>query len=314
LADLVLELNEPSALVRPRDAIARALRDPSLELGFWLPDERRYVDSDGRPVQLPTEDDDHAVEFLDSDGSQLAALVFDPSLLEDRTMVNAVASAARLALENARLVAELQARMVELRASRVRIVEAGDAERRTIERNLHDGAQQRLLGIRLALRSAHARRNDADAVAALITEADMEVVVAIDELRRLARGIHPALLAEAGLEAALRELAHRSTVPVTVTVATGRLPAPIEAAAYFVAAEALSNVVKHAQAQSARMDVGSDGTQLVVEIVDDGVGGADARRGSGLQNLRDRVEALSGTLSITSERSGTRVRAVIPCE
>jgi signal transduction histidine kinase len=313
VADLILELNTASAAVQPRNAIARALGDPTVELLFWVPEQRRYVDPAGRPTPLPTDGDRRAVAMLESDGSPLAALVFDPSLLEDRTLVDAVASAARLVLENARLLAMLQAHVVELRASRMRIVAAADAERRKIERNLHDGAQQRLLGIRLVLKLAHARLDDADAAAALIREADNEVASALEELRRLASGIHPATLSEAGLTPALKDLARRSAVPVTVSARVGRLPASVEAAAYFVAAEALSNVNKHARARSTTIHVGIEDGQLVVEIADDGVGGADAGRGTGLRNLQDRVESLAGTISVISGDAGTRVRAVIPC-
>jgi signal transduction histidine kinase len=313
VADLIVELNTASAAVQPRNAIARALGDPTVELLFWVPEQRHYVDPAGRPTPLPTDVDGRAVAMLESDGSPLAALVFDPSLLEDRTLVDAVASAARLVLENARLLAMLQAHVVELRASRRRIVAAADAERRIIERNLHDGAQQRLLGIRLVLKLAHARLDDADAAAALIREADAEVASALEELRRLASGIHPAILSEAGLAPALKDLARRSAVPVTVSTRVGRLPASVEAAAYFVAAEALSNVNKHAKARSATIQVRSEDGRIVVEIADDGVGGADAGQGTGLRNLQDRVESLAGTLSMISTDTGTRIRAVIPC-
>lgn len=240
--------------------------------------------------------------------------MYDPSLLDDPTLLNAVGSAARLALENARLHAELQAKLAEVHASRARIVEASDAERRRIERNLHDGAQQHLLGIRLALRLARSRLRNTAALETLIGEADAEVAAAIDEVRRLARGIHPAVLSEAGLRPALCDLARRSPVPVTVTAPADRLPAAIEAAAYFVAAESLANMSKHARASTATVDVRHADGQLIVEVTDDGVGGATTRRGTGLRNLKDRVAALEGTLSVDSrDGAGTVIRAVIPC-
>jgi signal transduction histidine kinase len=314
IADLVVELDRAPALAQPRDAIARALGDPGLQLGFWLPEQRRYVDFDGREMPLPTGGAYRAVTLLESGSTPLAALVYDPSLLDDPTLLNAVGSAARLALENARLHAELQAKLSEVRASRARIVEASDAERRRIERNLHDGAQQHLLGIRLALRLARSRLRDTAALETLIGEADAEVAAAIDEVRRLARGIHPAVLSEAGLRPALCDLARRSPVPVTVTAPAGRLPAAIEAAAYFVAAESLANMSKHARASTATVDVRHADGQLIVEVTDDGVGGATTRRGTGLRNLQDRVAALEGTLSVDSrDGAGTVIRAVIPC-
>jgi signal transduction histidine kinase len=313
VADLVVELDRgPSA--QPRDAIARALGDPDLQLGYWLPQEGRYVDFDGQPMPPPTQSSARAVTLLQSDGEPLAALAYDPSLLDDPTLVDAVGSAARLALENAQLHAALLARLAEVRASRARIVEASDAERRRIERNLHDGAQQRLLGIRLALRLARTRLGDGAAALAHLDEADAEVAAAVDELRLLARGIHPTVLTELGLTAALVDLARRCTVPAVIDVPDERLPTPVESAAYFVVAEALANITKHAEASRATIVVTHCEGRLEVEVTDDGVGGATATEGTGLRNLQDRVEALDGLFSVVSERGcGTRVLAVIPC-
>jgi signal transduction histidine kinase len=314
VAELMVELDRAPVLTSPQAAIARALGDPKARLGFWLPEQRRYVDFEGQVMEPPTEGEGQAVKLLESDGTPLAVLVYDPALLEDRTLLDAVGSAARLSVENARLHAQLQAQLAEIRASRVRIVEASDAERRKIERNLHDGAQQRLLGIRLALRLARSEVDDTAAMHALIDEADAEVAATIDDLRRLARGIHPAVLEEAGLQPALCDLARRCPIPVTVSVSVDRLPAAVEAAAYFVVSEALANVSKHAHARAATVDVAREDGRLVVEIKDDGVGGASARRGTGLRNLQDRVEVLSGVLSVHSDLGfGTHIRAVIPC-
>ena len=230
-------------------------------------------------------------------------------------MLDAVGSAARLSLENARLHAQLRAQLAEVRASRARIVEASDAERRKIERNLHDGAQQRLLGIRLALRLARSEVDNTETMQALLDEADAEVAATLDELRRLARGIHPAVLEEAGLQPALCDLARRFPIPVAVNALVERVPSQVEAAAYFVVSEALANVVKHAKARTATVDVVRDDGRLIVDITDDGVGGASIDRGTGLRNLQDRVAVLSGALSIRSDPGcGTRIRAVIPCE
>jgi signal transduction histidine kinase len=227
-----------------------------------------------------------------------------------------VGAAARLAVENSRLQAQLRAQLAEVRASRARIVSAADAERRRLERDLHDGAQQRLLAIRLALRLASTRvgSNDAE-VRELLADADAELMTGLDELRALARGIHPAVLTDEGLPAALASLACRATVPVDIReVPRERLGAPIEAAAYFVASEALANVAKHAHASNVSITVSRHDGWVSLEVADDGVGGADVSRGSGLSGLRDRVEALDGRLEIASRpAAGTMLRAEFPC-
>ena len=312
VADLVVELGSLVPPAEVRDAIARTLDDPSLELAFWVPEDEHYVDVEGNRVN-PEDEPGRAVTALDYDGRRVAAFVHDPSLLDDPELIRAVRAAASLALENARLQAELRAQLVEVRASRARIVEAGDAERRRLERDLHDGAQQRLLGIRLALQLARGQAGDERAVEELLTEADAEVVGALTELRALARGIHPAILTEDGLAPALAALARRAPVPVEVTVCRERLPAAVEATAYFVAAEALANVVKHAHASRVILAVTRANGRVAVEVTDDGVGDADAG-GPGLRGLRDRVEALDGRLRVESPSDGgTRVTAAIPC-
>ena len=312
VADLVVELGSSPRPAQVRDAIARTLGDPSLEVAFWLAGEERYVDPAGRPVD-PDADPGRAVTPLEHDGHRLAVLVHDPSLLDDPELVAAVGAAATLALENARLQVELRAQLAEVRASRARILQAGDAERRRIERDLHDGAQQRLLGIRLALQLARGRVGDDAAVDELLAEADTEVIGALDELRSLARGIHPAVLADEGLGPALAALARRTPVPVELNVARERLPQAVEATAYFVACEALANVVKHAGAQHATIAVTRTNGRVAIEVADDGAGGADDR-GAGLSGLRDRVEALDGRLEVASPAGGgTRVTAAIPC-
>jgi signal transduction histidine kinase len=251
---------------------------------------------------------------LEGDGGRLAALIHDPTLLDDPALIDAVGAAASLALENARLQAELRTQLNEVRASRARIVEAGDAERRRIERDLHDGAQQRLLGIRLALQLVRGRLADGGtALDGLLTEADGEVVSALDELRALARGIHPALLTDEGLDAALAALARRLPLPVELHLCHGRLPPLVEATAYFVASEALANVVKHAHASRATIDISRTNGCVAIEVRDDGVGGADPA-GAGLDGLRDRVEAVDGRLRVHSVPGhGTLVTAAIPC-
>jgi signal transduction histidine kinase len=289
------------------------VRDESLVLAFWLPERACHVDADGATIEL----DDRpgrAVSVIEHNGQRLAAIIHDPAVLDDPVLVDAVSAAAGLALENARLQAELRAQLNEVRASRARIVEAGDAERRRLERDLHDGAQQRLLAIRLALQLVRGQLADEGATAdELLDEADTEVVAALEELRSLARGIHPALLTEEGLDAALAALARRVPVPVHLDVCPERLPALVEATVYFVASEALANVVKHAHATRATVDVTRANGQVAVAVTDDGVGGADPN-GAGLHGLRDRVETLDGQLRIDSvPGQGTRVTVAIPC-
>jgi signal transduction histidine kinase len=308
---LMLELAELPPPQRVRDALADALGDPTLRLLFWIEDH--YTDLDGHPVTL---DPDRAVTVLEYGGERFAALEHDPFLYDDRELLEAVGAAARLAVENSRLQAQLQAQLAEVRASRARIVAAGDAERRRLERDLHDGAQQRLLGIRLALRLARSRVGQDDAeVEELLHEADDELMTGLDELRALARGIHPAVLTDEGLAAALSSLARRAAVPVEISaMPEERLAPPVEAAAYFVASEALANVTKHAQASSVTIAVTRRDGWVRLEVADDGIGGADVGGGSGLAGLRDRVEALDGHLEITSRTAaGTTLCAEFPC-
>lgn len=316
VAELVVELGETAAPGDLRDALARALRDPSLALAYWLPDGNRYVDVDGRLFELPAASESRAVSVAERDGRRIAALVHDPALLEEPELVQSVCAAAALALENERLQAELRARLEELRASRERIVEAADDERRRIERNLHDGTQQRLVSISMALGLAEAKlESDPAAAGAVFGEARQGLSAALEELRELSHGIHPAILSERGLVAALDELALRATLPVELDVADcDGLPEQVEAAAYYVVSEGLANVAKYAHATSARVRVHAGHGEVVVEVADDGIGGADAGRGSGLRGLTDRVEALGGRLWLSSPPGqGTIVRAEIPC-
>jgi signal transduction histidine kinase len=314
VADLVvtLERTPPGSV---RDALAAALGDPSLELALWLPERGTYVDADGREVTLPQAASGRAVTVLGTADAPVAALVHDPVLLERRGLLAAAGAAARLALENERLQAELRAQLAELRASRARIMGAGDKERRRLERDLHDGAQQRLLSLGLALQLVRTELGpDANGAAMLLSEAEAELAAALDELRQLAQGIHPAVLTEHGLGPALKTLAARSPLPVEIRrVPDERLSAPVEAAAYFVVSEALANACKHSHASAVSVSVASRNGSLVVEVEDDGVGGAAPRSGSGLAGLGDRVQALDGRLTIESEAGcGTNLRAELP--
>ena len=206
------------------------------------------------------------------------------------------------AAEVQRLNVELRARLEELAASRTRIVTAGDVERRRLERNLHDGAQQRIVALSLSLRVALAKLDaDPAAAGALLADAGEELSLALDELRELARGLHPAVLSDRGLRAAVEALASRAPVAVELAeMPDERLPAPVEAAAYYLIAEALTNVAKYAAATAVRVRVVAGAGSVTVEVTDDGVGGADPAGGSGLRGLADRVEALGGSLEVHS--------------
>jgi signal transduction histidine kinase len=316
VSELVVALDRAPATPQTlREELARALADPSLELYFWLPERGEFVDASGVAVSLPPEDGGRAVTTLEHENEPLAAIVYDPSLLDEPELVEAAGAAARLALENARLHAQTRAQLLQVRESRRRIASAADDERRRIERNLHDGAQNRLLALALEL-SAAQRRLGAEAdpeVERLLAASVGELQSTVEELRTLARGLHPTVLTEYGLAAALEALTHRSPVPVRLDVLDERLPAQVEATAYFVASEALSNVVKHADAERATIGARREGPWLVVDVADDGRGGARAGAGSGLQGIADRVEALGGQLRIDTGLDGTRIRAEIPC-
>ena len=315
VGELVVELRQTPPPGKLADALRRALGDPSLSLAYWLPDSRSYVDAEGRPVELP-EKGAQATTLVEHGGRRVAALIHDPSLRDDPALVDAVCAAAGLALENERLQAELRARLDDLRASRARLVEAGDSERRRLERNLHDGAQQRLVSLSLAFRLAQSKLDsDPESAKEILARAGDDLSQALAELRELARGIHPAVLTDRGLTPALEALADRAPMPVEVQSSLERrLPEPVEAAAYYVVSEALANVVKYANALSVTVELARRDGTAVVEIRDDGVGGADPERGSGLRGLADRVEVLDGRLSVESRPGGgTRVRAEIPC-
>jgi signal transduction histidine kinase len=309
VSELIARLGDLPGEGPLRAALADALGDPSLALAYWLPESERFVDALGRPVTVSgpgwTEVELH--------GRRIAAIAHDPALSEEPQLVRTAGAAAALALENQRLSAELRARIEELRASRARLVEAGDAERRRLERDLHDGAQSRLVALSLKLKLARMKVEPGSDAASLLDESSAELQASLDELRELARGIHPAVLTDHGLEPALRALADRTPVPVELSVGGGDLPTTVETAIYFVVAEALTNVAKYAQASFATVGVARAGARVTVEIADDGAGGADLTAGSGLRGLADRVAALDGRLELHSPPGdGTRLRAEIP--
>jgi signal transduction histidine kinase len=311
IAELIAEVGQAPGPETVRAALAGALGDPSVELAYWLPEPERFVDADGRPVVLP-EGEWTPVELH---GRRVAAIRHDPSLADQPQLVRAAGAAAALALENQRLAAELRARIEDLRASRARIVSAGDTERRRLERNLHDGAQARMVGLAAKLGIARSKAGDNEELAKLLEESRVELMASLDELRAVARGLHPAVLTDRGLDAAVRGLAYRAPLPVEVVgEAPADLPPPVATALYYVIAEALTNVSKYAGASRATVAVRREDAHVAAEVTDDGVGGADAASGSGLQGLSDRVAALDGRLEVQSPRGGgTRVRARIPC-
>jgi len=316
VADVMVELGDAPAPRRLSEALAGALGDPTLQVVEWAPEHKAFVDGNGVPIDLDSLELGRAVTRLERDGRPMAAVLHDPALAEDPGLVAAVGAALRLAVDNERLAAEVRAQLEEVRASRARIVEASDAERRRVERNLHDGAQQRLVVLSLALRRAQAQLpSDAGPeLMGTLADATEQLKVALAELRQLARGIHPAILAEAGLLAALKSLARESPIPVALRVdLPGRLPEPVEVAVYFVVSEALANVAKYAGADRVEVSAAVSGQQLQVQVADDGRGGADPMSGSGLRGLADRVAALGGRLDVSSPLgAGTKVVATLP--
>jgi signal transduction histidine kinase len=317
LGELVGDLTEARDSDEAREALRRALGDPSLELAFRQPDGEDYVDADGRPVTLPGPGGVRSFAPVNADGEAVAAIVFDAMLVDDPQLVEAVSTTAALAIEKHKLDAELRAKLEELRASRERIVEAASDERRRLERNLHDGAQQRLVSLALELRMARDRLgSDTQEAGEMLDAAAGELEVALGELRELARGIHPAILSDRGLGAALESLAARTPFEVEIeAVPSDRLPENVELAAYLLVSEALANSIKHARANRATVNVTQDNGRVTVEIADDGVGGADPAKGSGLRGLVDRVSALGGSFECDSQPGhGTSVRASIPSD
>ena len=316
VAGLVVELGEPRAAVGLAEALSRALGDPSLLVAYWFPAESRYVDSDGKPVELPQPGCDRMATVVERAGQPVAVLIHDPALQHNAELVESVCAAAGLTLENERLQAELRARLAELQASRARLVEATEAERRRIERDLHDGTQQRLVSIAISLGLLESKMPLGVAQAGpIVHETRESLMAALAELRELTQGIHPTILTERGLSAALDELCHRAALPAHLQVDLDqRLPDQVESAAYFLVSEALTNAAKHSHATEVRVTAAYAVHVLTVEVADDGIGGAAVGRGTGLGGLTDRVEALGGTLGVSSPLGrGTTLHAELPC-
>jgi signal transduction histidine kinase len=302
---------------RPEE-VERVLReltgDPRLTLLVFLPESQLYVDMNGAPRAHPDTEDPGRLE-VERGGRPLGVVLHGGGTRESRTLLRTVVEAGGLAIEITRLHVGLRRQLAEVQASRARIVSAVTEERRRLERDLHDGAQQRLVSIGLALRHAEHELSTADIEAATRTldEAVAEVTMAIHELRELARGLPPAQL-DAGLAPAFRDLARRASVPVRVRAPGERFDRGLEGAAYFIGCEGLTNAVKHAGATTIEISAGRQDGRLIVTVTDDGIGGATPVQGSGLSGLADRVAALGGVLRIDSPPgAGTTLIAELPC-
>jgi signal transduction histidine kinase len=316
VGELVVKLSDGILPEQLQPALAKTLHDPSVEVLYWLPTLGRYADLNGANVNLPAPSSSRAATVLGEPGSPVAALVYDSSLRTEAKLVDTAAAAVRLALENARLQVQLRAQLEEVQQSRMRLVDAADSERRRVERDLHDGAQQQLVTLLLSLQlaKAEASRSSDSKTAQLLDGSIGSLRQALDELRSLARGIHPTILAEAGLVPAIRSLADRCPIPIEVTGDLERIEPKLEMALYFVAAEAITNAVKHSKGQRICVDLRRSSSWASVDISDDGIGGADLSQGTGLVGLADRVAAVGGRLDVTSSHSrGTTLHAEVPC-
>ena len=310
VTDLVVELGRMRTATL-RDELSRALGDPSLEVGYWVTEQRRFLDADGHALDGEDIDPQRPRTLVERDGEPIAVIIHDPAVLTDPGLVRAVESATKLGAANARLRADVRARQAETRASRRRIVGAADEERGRLERRLHDTVQRRLDELGATLRKA--RRSAGERSGVVIDETEAHLERTQQDLDRFARGIHPHELATDGLAGALGSLAKDFPFLLDVTAPRGGMPTEIESCVYFVCLEALTNVAKYADASRASISVDRDGESVIAIIEDDGVGGADPAAGSGLRGLADRVEALGGTLQVGSaDGRGTRVTAIIP--
>jgi signal transduction histidine kinase len=293
--------------------IAAALRDPGAELLFRLPASEAYADGRGAMV-AELADDGRAVTRIEHRGQEIGLLRHEPALLDRSDLLRSVLAAASLAIEVARLRVEVRLQLGEVEESRARVVQAGYEERRRLERDLHDGAQQRLVTLGIVLRRLQrSLPREAQILGPALGSAVDEVGRAIEDLRTIAAGVRPPRLDE-GLAAALADLARAAPIPVDLEATHDRLPPQVEAAAYFVVCEAVTNAVKHASPSHVRVQavVASGGLRLLV--TDDGIGGATVAAGTGLMGLADRVEAHGGTLRIHSPPGvGTRIDVEIPC-
>jgi signal transduction histidine kinase len=311
VTDLVLALGSRAGITGLRSQLRRALGDPTLELGLRLPGRTGYVDERGHPLVVDDEGGPRIVTRLQDDAGAVAVLVHGPAALDDPVLLTAVAAAARLAVANVLMQAEIENRAAELAATGRRIVEAADLERRALVETLHHGAEQRL-GAADAILAGLSPPDAEPSDAALFTRIRGELAAAVDDLHDLARGIRPPALTAGGLALAVPALGDRAGLPVTTTVDVGRLPSTDEAILYFVCAEALANAAKHSRATCVHVDITQVDDAVTASVTDDGVGGADPT-GAGLQGLLDRVSAVGGTLGISDTAPhGTRLTVRLP--
>ncbi|TCO52005.1 histidine kinase/DNA gyrase B/HSP90-like ATPase [Kribbella antiqua] len=309
VADLVVELGETRSGTL-RDALAHALGDPTLQVGFWLAERHQYVDPAGSPVAVQPLGGGQAATFVTRNDGPFAVLVHDAAILTDPALAKAVADTTRLTASHVVLQAEVRVRLAELAASRRRLLVAGDDERQRIEQRLRDGAHGRLVRTMATLRSAAADTEAPEALGRAYGHLDGTLA----DLQELARGLHPRELAN-GLGDALAALVERNPTPVRLTTTNRRYPPEVEVTAYYVCAEALANVAKYAATSQVTVEVAQRNDRLCVTIADDGPGGADLVRGSGLIGLTDRVETLGGTLTVHSPPgAGTRLVAELPLD
>jgi len=313
LSDLMVEIGMAPVSDRLIRALRRSVRDPTLSLWRWSPALAGFVDDDGVPRSVPEDGSGRAAMVLERNGSPVGALVFDEALRDQPQLLAAVRSATSLALDNQNMEQQLRDQLIEVRRSRERIVTAGDARRRELERDLHDGAQQRLVAVSMDLARARRAANQAE-MKELVEQASDELAVALAELRELARGVYPPSLRERGLGGSLTALAERSSLPVELDIELPQRPPPqVELAAYFICAEAVTNAAKHARATNLRIGVKGTDTALSLQVTDDGIGGASAGADGGLLGLADRAAALGGSFAVTSpDGQGTTVAATLP--
>ncbi|MDV2474858.1 sensor histidine kinase [Rhodococcus zopfii] len=313
ISDAMVEIGDVPLDVGFVDALRRAVRDPSLVLWTYSPEDGCYLDADGIPRELPRHSRSRAATIVEREGRPVGAIVYDATLEAQPELLAAVRSATIVALDHERLRDSLREQLEEVRRSRERIVAAGDMQRRRLERDLHDGAQQRLVAASLLLRRAQ-RADDEMDLRKLLGDGVAELDNALVELRELARGVYPPVLTERGLVVALKSLAERAPLPVRIEDRIGtRLPAAIELAVYLITAEAVTNAAKHSGASVVDIELERDDEQMTLTVRDDGCGGAKPTAGSGLDGLADRAAALGGYLVLHSPADrGTTITVTLP--
>ncbi len=314
IAELATELAQSATVERVSDSLRRALSDPTLEVLYWVSEQQVYVDAEG-VVRNPSHDSDRRIATtVTAEGAPLAIILADPALRRNRSLVDSAVAVSRLAMENAQLQASLRSQLVAVRDARMRLLHTGLEQRRRLERDLHDGAQQRLLALSMRLGVIQNSTTN-PTTAAAVERAQHELQQALDELRDLAHGLYPAVLSQAGLGAALEAVVERLPVPVNADITRSRFHPDVESAAYLIACEALTNACKHAGECTVHLAIARNGEDLVIDVSDDGLGLWRLDGASPPRAIRDRVDAMGGSVSITSGPGlGTRLIVEIPCE